>query len=114
MAFKDKFRTPAVLPRTKRWLPLLCVQPHQTAAYRVWAEVMVATGKRSEHPRGMPLVTRMHELQASTCGNQWHPRVQISVEKCAPYQHAVAIPGVGCDVTERGGGERADTRDAWC
>ena len=31
----------------------------------------------SEHPRGMPLVTRMEELEAEEQrrGNQWHPRV---------------------------------------
>ena len=33
----------------------------------------------------MPFVTRLIELQASRSGNQRHPRVQISVEKRAPY-----------------------------
>jgi hypothetical protein len=27
----------------------------------------------------------LQELQASSCGNSWHPRLQISVEKRAPY-----------------------------
>jgi hypothetical protein len=41
-----------------------------------WAQFTVTTGKRSEHPRGMQLVTtRMLKLQASMRENQWHPRV---------------------------------------
>jgi hypothetical protein len=40
--------------------------------------ITVPTSKRGEHPRGMPLLTRM--LASIEC----HPRV-ISVEKCAPY-----------------------------
>jgi hypothetical protein len=31
-------------------------------------------GKSSGLPRGMPLVTRMEELQANMRGIQWHPR----------------------------------------
>jgi hypothetical protein len=31
--------------------------------YNVWSKFTVSNGKRSEHPRGMPLVTRMQELQ---------------------------------------------------
>jgi hypothetical protein len=40
----------------------------------------VSTGKRSDHPRGMSLVTRM-----SKAGIQWHPRVRYPVSKRAPY-----------------------------
>jgi hypothetical protein len=43
--------------------------------FSVWTENAVPTGKSSEHPRGMPLVARKQELQASMRGSQWHPRV---------------------------------------
>jgi hypothetical protein len=36
--------------------------------------------------RGMSLGTRMQELEASRRGNQWHPRVQITVEKTRTVQ----------------------------
>jgi hypothetical protein len=52
-----------------------------------WTQFRVPTGKKSEHPRGMPLVTRMQVLQASRRRNQWHHRVKISVEAA---HHAVA------------------------
>jgi hypothetical protein len=42
-------------------------------------------GKSSGLPRGMPLYTRMAELQANMRGIQWHPRVQNPVRKRAPY-----------------------------
>jgi hypothetical protein len=53
--------------------------------FSVWTEFTAPTGERSGHPRGMPMVTRMQELQASRREIQWHPRVQISVGKRAPY-----------------------------
>jgi hypothetical protein len=52
----------------------------------VWTGFTVSTGKGSEHPRGMPLVTR---LAARHLGQRRethrHHRVQISVKKRAPY-----------------------------
>jgi hypothetical protein len=53
--------------------------------FSVATQFAVSTDK-SEHPRGMPLVTRMEELQANMCGIQWHPRVQICRKKRAPHQ----------------------------
>jgi hypothetical protein len=50
-------------------------------AFSVWTEFTVTTGKVSEHPRGIPLVTRMQELQASKRGIQWHHQEYIAVEK---------------------------------
>ena len=43
-------------------------------AFSVWTEFTVPTGKRSGHPRGMPLVARMQELQAEEQRRepQWH------------------------------------------
>jgi hypothetical protein len=43
--------------------------------FSVSTQFTVPTGKRSERSRGMPLVTRMEELQANMRGIQWHPRV---------------------------------------
>jgi hypothetical protein len=34
-------------------------------SFSVWMQLTVPTGKKSEHPRGMPLITRLQELQAS-------------------------------------------------
>jgi hypothetical protein len=42
----------------------------------------------------MQLITRMQELQANRLGNQWHPRVQIPVEKRAPHQRFHIIQSV--------------------
>jgi hypothetical protein len=50
----------------------------------VWTQCKVATVRGSDHPRGMPLVTRMQELQSRMHGNKWHPRVYIYAEKRAP------------------------------
>ena len=44
-------------------------------SFSVWTEFTVATGKMREHPRGMPLVTRMQELEANRRVIQWHARV---------------------------------------
>jgi hypothetical protein len=43
-------------------------------AFSVWSEFTVPTGKRSEHRRGMPLVTRLLELQPEEQRRetQWH------------------------------------------
>jgi hypothetical protein len=38
-------------------------------AFSVWTQFTVPTGKRSGHPRGMPLVTRMQELQGTCVGS---------------------------------------------
>jgi hypothetical protein len=58
--------------------------------FRVWTEFTVPTGKRSEHPRGMPLITRVAALQVEqTRETQWGHRVWISVEKRAPYLSCV-------------------------
>jgi hypothetical protein len=48
-------------------------------AFGVWTECAVSTGKRSKHPRGMALVTRLQELQAS-----WRekPMASSSVNSC--------------------------------
>jgi hypothetical protein len=40
------------------------VMEGQADTFSVWTQFTVPTGKRSGHPRGMPLVTRMAELQA--------------------------------------------------
>jgi hypothetical protein len=53
----------------------------------VWTEFTVPIGKRSELPRGMSLVTRMQELQASMRGIQWHPRVEKFCRKTGTVQH---------------------------
>jgi hypothetical protein len=37
-------------------------------AFRIWTEFTVPTGKRGGHPRGVPLVKRMQELQVSRRG----------------------------------------------
>jgi hypothetical protein len=57
-------------------------------------------GKSSGFPRGVPLVTRMQELQASRRGNQWHPRSLTSVEKRAPYP----LPPKGLTLTRQNTG----------
>jgi hypothetical protein len=75
---------------------LPCVVRFNSAlTFSDWTQFTVPIGKRSEHPRGMPLVTRMQELQASRCGNQWHPRVSIPVEKRAPY---IQLPCLGARI----------------
>jgi hypothetical protein len=56
-----------------------------SGAFTCWTGFAVGTARGSGHPRGMPLVRRMQEIQASKRWNQWHPRVQDSVEKRAPY-----------------------------
>jgi hypothetical protein len=63
-------------------------------AFSVWTEFTVPTGKRSGHPRGMALVTRMAALQAEQRREtQWHPRMQTSIEKRAPYAAtSIVIP----------------------
>jgi hypothetical protein len=55
----------------------------------------VETVRGSGHPRGMLLVTRMPALQANRRGNQWHPRVEISVENRAPCAPAAVESGRG-------------------
>jgi hypothetical protein len=47
--------------------------PRAPYAFSVWTQFTVQTGKRSELPRGMPLVTRM--FASSERGIQWHSRV---------------------------------------
>jgi hypothetical protein len=56
--------------------------------------VMVVRVRGRGHPRGMPLVTRMQELQASRRGNTWHRRVQISVENAHRTRSAVVASTV--------------------
>jgi hypothetical protein len=57
--------------------------PHGSAAplstavlltFSVWTQFTMPIGERSEHPRGMPLVTRMAALQAEQRREtqQWH------------------------------------------
>jgi hypothetical protein len=70
-------------------VPPLKALPSQPRTFSVWKKCTVPTDKRSEHPRGMLLVTRMQELQANMRGIQWHPRACISVEKRAPYTGAM-------------------------
>jgi hypothetical protein len=42
--------------------------------FSVWTEFTVPIGKRGEHPRGKPLVTRTAALQAEQRREtQWHP-----------------------------------------
>jgi hypothetical protein len=41
------------------------LRPSPTPTFSIWTEFTVPTGKRSEHPREIALVTRMQELQAS-------------------------------------------------
>jgi hypothetical protein len=53
-------------------------------AFSVWTQFTVQTSKRSGHPRGMPLVTRMF-ASVNMRGIQWYPRVCISAEKRTPY-----------------------------
>jgi hypothetical protein len=50
------------------------VAAREVVAFRIGRNLQC---KRSGLPRGMPLVTRMQELQAEEQrrGNQWHPRV---------------------------------------
>jgi hypothetical protein len=58
----------------------------------VWTEFTVPTGKRSEHPRGMALDTRMAALQAEQRrGNQWHSSSVNVCRKRAPYKERVDL-----------------------
>jgi hypothetical protein len=41
--------------------------------------------KSSGRPGEMPLITRMPALQANMRGIQWHPRMQNTALKRAPY-----------------------------
>jgi hypothetical protein len=61
------------------WMQLMAtvrvrVAIYVAGAYSVWTQFKVPTGKRSEHPRGMPLLTRMAAIQAERRREaQWHP-----------------------------------------
>jgi hypothetical protein len=48
-------------------------------AFRVWTQCTVRTGKKSKHPRGMVLVTRMAALQAEEQGTKLN-----SILECKP------------------------------
>jgi hypothetical protein len=56
----------------------------------------------SDHPRGMPLVTRMAALKAEQRREtQWHPRVQICVQNRAPCIGPQSPKGLGNGVHPR-------------
>jgi hypothetical protein len=60
---------------------------HFEFTFSVRTQFPVPTGKRSEYPRGMPLVTRMHALKAEQRrGNQWHSQVQRPCPKTRTVQ----------------------------
>ena len=57
-------------------------------AFRVWTQFTVSTSKRSERPRGVPLITRMAAFQTEKrCETQWHRRVQNHAQKSTPYRN---------------------------
>jgi hypothetical protein len=47
-------------------------------SFSVWTQFTVLTGKRSEHPRGLPLVTRM----LASSEQEWEPMAFSSVDLC--------------------------------
>jgi hypothetical protein len=47
-------------------------------AFHVWTGFTVPTGKRSEHPRGMPLVTRT----IASNEHEWEPMASSSANFC--------------------------------
>jgi hypothetical protein len=64
---------------------------HFRSTLRVWAEFIVPIGKRSEHLRGMPLVTCMKELQSIA----WEPMASTSVNLFTNTStYLLLLPGV--------------------
>jgi hypothetical protein len=51
---------------------------HPNLSFSVWTQITVPTGKKSGHPRGMPLVT--HMLASSE--QAWEPMASSSVNFC--------------------------------
>jgi hypothetical protein len=76
---------------------------HRNYAFSVRTQFTEPTGKRSGHPRGMSLATRMLAFKTSRRGNQWHPRVHIPVEKtrAVPIPLSTAAFSVVAEFTER-------------
>jgi hypothetical protein len=57
---------------------LSCLYIVNHVTFGVWTQFTVPTGKRSEFPRGMPLVTRMFALSEQ----EWDPMTSSSVGFC--------------------------------
>jgi hypothetical protein len=64
------------------WVAVSCTLPPERGggviAFSVWTEFTVQTGKRSELPRGMPLVTRVF----ASSEHAWDPKASSSVTFC--------------------------------
>jgi hypothetical protein len=64
-------------------------------AFSVWTQFTVCTGKRSGHPRGMPLVTHLF----ASSEQAWEPVASPSVNSCrkrAPYHRPFDVCAQRC------------------
>jgi hypothetical protein len=73
------------------------VQRNPRFTFSVWAQFTVPTGKRSEYPRGMPLVTRV----LASSEQAWEPMASLSVKffrKRASYRWGSVLAQAGAGV----------------
>jgi hypothetical protein len=75
--------------RQSSWSASSLLFSRKRAAFSVWTEfpVVTRTGKNVGSREDFHCSHACKSFKRSRCGNQWHPRVKISVEKRAPYNH---------------------------